>query len=153
MRPFSVATVSLMLLLGLLIVGRHEVSFGPAWSLRPTATQPTDVTIQKHPLLYRVDLRPEAESSMFQGTIEAVDLSRGSVIVKTDHGRTLILLSYNCQEVTALRKGDRVLLEADVRDVLMVTPIEKAMREVQQQSPEAASQLAWTSGRCAETFL
>ena len=67
-----------------------------------------------------VDLKPEIQGTMFQGTIEAVDRAGLSLIVKTDFGRVLSLLLPNPKALSGLHKGDRVRLEADGQGLLSV---------------------------------
>ena len=78
--------------------------------------QAFDRSEQSHP----VDLKPEIQGTMFQGTIEAIDRAGLSLTVKTDFGRVLSLLLPNPKALRELHKGDRVRLEADGQGLLSV---------------------------------
>lgn len=103
-----------------------------------TASQPTAI---------RVDLRLEIEPSMFQGTVEAIDLSDSSMLIRTDYGRMLRLFSMNCQGLRGLNEGDRVRLEPDPEGALTVTTMDRTVPHLT-QSQTLLDQTAWSPGLC-----
>ncbi len=149
---FSVTTVSLPLLSVLTIGAGIEGTAGLAQLPAPAFARLADATAQQPPWAHRVDLRPEVEPTMFQGTIEGVNPSEGSVTVRTDYGLTMILFSSNCEAITMLRTGDRVLLEADAQSTLTVTTIGETRGETE-RSPEAMSRLVGSFERCARRVM
>ncbi|MDE3017978.1 MAG: hypothetical protein KGI53_03075, partial [Nitrospirota bacterium] len=108
MNRILVKTLSLLLFAG---VGVMTVAGETAVAFQPTAI--------------RVDLRIEVEPSMFQGTVEVIDLSDSSMLIRTDYGRMLRLFSMTCQGLRGLNEGDRVLLEPDPEGTLTVTTMDR----------------------------
>ncbi|MEW6543274.1 MAG: hypothetical protein AB1411_06645 [Nitrospirota bacterium] len=75
---------------------------------------------------YLAGLNPEAQETMFEGTIEAVDWDSLSITVKTDFGRVLVLSATSTEALAQLSQGDRVRLEVDLKGSLQVRKLEPA---------------------------
>ncbi len=95
----------------------------------------------------RVGLQIEVEPSMFQGTVEAIDLSDSSMLIRTDYGRMLRLFSMTCQGLRGLNEGDRVRLEPDPEGTLTVTTMDRTVPHLA-LSQTLLDQAAWSPGLC-----
>lgn len=135
MNRILLGTLSLLLLagVGVLTVGGE----------RAAASQPTAI---------RVDLQLEVEPAMFQGTVEAIDLSDSSMLIRTDYGRMLRLFSMTCQGLRGLNEGDRMLLEPDPEGTLTVTTMDRTLPHLA-LSQTLLEQAAWSPVHCDREML
>ncbi|TAJ31636.1 MAG: hypothetical protein EPO64_02265 [Nitrospirae bacterium] len=106
-----------------------------------------ETAVASQPTAIRVGLQLEVEPSMFQGTVEAIDLSDSSMLISTDYGRMLRLFSMNCQGLHGLNEGDRVLLEPDPEGTLTVTTMDRTVPHLA-QSQTLLDQAAWSPAHC-----
>lgn len=98
------------------VLGPLRLSVFLVTCLLPVPAMAADPSPAVHP----VDLKPEIQGTMFQGTIEAIDRASLSLVIKTDFGRRLSLLLHDPKAISGLHEGDRVRLEADGQGVLTV---------------------------------
>jgi hypothetical protein len=110
---------------------------------RAAASQPTAI---------RVDLQLEVEPAMFQGTVEAIDLSDSSMLIRTDYGRMLRLFSLTCQGLRGLNEGDRVRLEPDPEGTLTVTTMDRTLPHLA-LGQTLLDQTAWSPTHCDGEML
>lgn len=103
--------------------------------------------VASQPTVIRVGLQIEVEPTMFQGTVEAIDLSDSSMLIRTDYGRMLRLFSLTCQGLHGLNEGDRVLLEPDPEETLTVTTMDRTLPHLA-LSQTLLAQAAWSPGLC-----
>lgn len=135
MNRILLGTLSLLLLAG---VGVLTVAGETAIAAQTTAV--------------RVGLQLEVEPAMFQGTVEAIDLSDSSMLIRTDYGRMLRLFSMTCQGLHGLNEGDRVLLEPDPEGTLTVTTMDHTVPHLA-LGQTLLDQAAWSPTHCDGEML